>query len=39
MVENIVPGWVAPNLITLVAYSFLVFAHLVLIWYSPDMNT
>lgn len=38
MVNHIVPEWVAPNLITLVAYCFIVLAHIILIYHCPNLN-
>ena len=38
MVNHIVPEWVAPNLITLFAYVFIVLAHVILIYHCPNLN-
>ena len=39
IVQNVVPEWVAPNLITLVAYLLVISSHLIMVCHSPDMQS
>ena len=36
LVDNFFPLWLAPNLITLIGFQFILIPHLILYYYSPE---
>lgn len=38
LVNNVIPVWMAPNVITLIGFAFIIVSSLTLTYYSPDLS-